>query len=319
MTDEREELASGTEAGNGGTSDAFGEDTETATATAVAPRPRERKVDLRLARLHLRMGSHELARAELESLAGWGELDDDSLLDLAEARWRTGDLEGAGDAARAYLATGREDVLGLVIAAEAIAAMGRPGEARRLAGRALERAEVPLDRLFAGMPRSAVWPHDPSDPGEQAGTLFGDGTAHARGGAATAAHRHAGIPGPETGLGLWESHRHDLHTVSTSIDAPAELEAGRELLAAGDFDRAAIRLAVALRASPVLAPAVLDAIPAEPNPALQVVRGDAFRSLGHDSDAQRAYALALAGLSEDERSGEVGEGSNGHEAPPDAP
>src|SRR5438045_2795027 len=168
----------GPAAGEGGTTTADG-------GVATATRTRERRVDLRLARLHLRMGSFELARAELESLAGWGELDDDSLLDLAEARWRTGDLEGAGDAARAYLATGREDVLGLVIAAEAIAAMGRPGEARRLAAQALERSELPLDRLFAGMPRSAVWPHDPSDPGEQAGTLFGDGTAHARGGDAT--------------------------------------------------------------------------------------------------------------------------------------
>jgi tetratricopeptide (TPR) repeat protein len=262
------------------------------------------------------MGSHELARAELESLAGWGELDDESLLDLAEARWRTGDLEGAGDAARAYLATGREDVLGLVIAAEAIAAMGRPGEARRLAGQALERSEVSLDRVFAGMPRSAVWPHDPSDPGEHAGTLFGGSGSQARVGGATTGHRHTGTPSPETGLALWEGHRYEVHQVSATIDAPAELEAGRELLAAGDFDRAAIRLAVALRASPVLAPAVLDAIPSDPNAALQLVRGDAFRSLGHDSDAQRAWASALAALSQEDGNGG---GPVRHDAEPETP
>ncbi|MFN8631135.1 MAG: hypothetical protein U0838_12715 [Chloroflexota bacterium] len=42
---------------------------------------------------------HALARAELEALAGRGRLDDAALLDLAEVRWRTGDLGGAGDAA----------------------------------------------------------------------------------------------------------------------------------------------------------------------------------------------------------------------------
>jgi tetratricopeptide (TPR) repeat protein len=245
------------------------------------------------------MGAYELARAELESLAGWGELDDESLLDLAEARWRTGDLEGAGDAARAYLATGREDVLGLVIAAEAIAAMGRPGEARRLAGQALERSEIPLDRLFAGMPRSGIWPHDPGDPGEHAGTLFGGSGGQADGAGGGATHRHTGVPTPETGLGLWEGHHHEMHPIPAVVDAPAELDAARRLLDAGDLDQATIRLAVVLRSNPALAPAVLDAIPADPSPGLQLVRGDAFRLLGHDSDAQRAYASALAAVSRD--------------------
>ena len=45
-----------------------------------------------------------------------------------------------------------DDILGLVIAAEAQAALGRPGEARRLAGRALDAADGSLDPLFAGMP-----------------------------------------------------------------------------------------------------------------------------------------------------------------------
>src|SRR5262245_18627762 len=118
----------------------------------------ERPVGLRLARVHLRMGSLVLARAELEAYAGRGELDDDAVVDLAEARWRTGDLAGAGEVATAALATGHADPIALVIAAEATAALGRPGEARRLAGRALEAVHGSLDPLFAGMPRSTIWP-----------------------------------------------------------------------------------------------------------------------------------------------------------------
>ena len=83
--------------------------------------PPQRQVDLRLAALHLRTGSFALARAELETMAGSGTLDDDGLLDLAEVRWRTGDLPGAGEAAAAFLTSGRESVLALVIAAEATA------------------------------------------------------------------------------------------------------------------------------------------------------------------------------------------------------
>ena len=120
---------------------------------------------LRLARVHLRLGSLALARAELEALSGRALLDDDGLLDLAEARWRTGDLAGAGDAAIALVDRGREDVIALVIAAEAIAAAGRPTEARRLANRAIEATGEPLDALFAGMPRSAIWPVEDTGDG----------------------------------------------------------------------------------------------------------------------------------------------------------
>ncbi|MDP9482523.1 MAG: hypothetical protein M3P84_04785, partial [Chloroflexota bacterium] len=109
----------------------------------------ERTADQRLATLHLRTGSLSLARAELETMAGDGVLDDEALIDLAEVRWRTGDLPGAGEAADAYLEAGHETTLGLVIAAEAQAALGRPSEARRLADRAIERADRSLDGVFA--------------------------------------------------------------------------------------------------------------------------------------------------------------------------
>ena len=148
------------------------------TPTAAGPEPADpvapRSVDLVLARTHLRLGSLGLARTELETLAGRGALDDDATRDLAEARWRTGDIGGAGEAAAAWLEQQPDDILGLVIAAEAQAALGRPAEARRLAGRAMEAADGSLDPVFAGMQRSAIWPVEPGTSVGQTGVLFDD-------------------------------------------------------------------------------------------------------------------------------------------------
>jgi hypothetical protein len=111
----------------------------------------------RLARIHLRTGSLALARAELETLAGRNQLDTAGRLDLAEARWRTGDLPGAGEAASAYLAANGEEVLGFVIAAEAAAMVKRIAEARHYVEQAMERYVSDLDPVFAGIARRAVW------------------------------------------------------------------------------------------------------------------------------------------------------------------
>lgn len=140
---------------------------------APLPAPADRPVELRLASLHLRTGVFALARAELETSAGRGELDDAALLDLAEVRWRTDDVTGAGEAAAAYFATGREDTLALVIATEATASLGRSTEARRLATRALARGDVALDSIFLGIRPSSYWPAVGAITGEPAGTLFG--------------------------------------------------------------------------------------------------------------------------------------------------
>jgi len=99
-----------------------------------------------------------MARAELEALAAREQLDTAAHLDLAEARWRTGDLQGAGEATAAYLADGGGAALGFVIAAEAFAMANRHAEAREHAARALERHLSDLDPVFAGMPRRASWP-----------------------------------------------------------------------------------------------------------------------------------------------------------------
>ncbi|MEA2607945.1 MAG: hypothetical protein QOJ75_188, partial [Chloroflexota bacterium] len=88
--------------------------------------PPHRPIDLALARTHLRLGSLALARAELETLAGAGGLDEEGRVDLAEAFWRTGDLARAGEVATEALATLGDDPVALVIAAEAASALGRP-------------------------------------------------------------------------------------------------------------------------------------------------------------------------------------------------
>jgi hypothetical protein len=252
----------------------------------VFPLDAARDPALRAARIHLRTGSFALARAELESLAGSAGLDDDGLLDLAEVRWRTGDLSGAGEAANAFLGTGQETAIALTIAAEATIALGRPSEARRLVGRALQLADGSLDTLFAGMPRSPIWPRDAGTTSEQVGTLFPS----------------EGSPGAlrqlETGPGLWD--RHAGHAVpAVGLADPAELlEDGRLALAAGDTRGAAVRFALVVRGAPALAPAILDALSGAGGPVVELVRGDAYRAAGHEADAMRAYAAAAAALAD---------------------
>jgi hypothetical protein len=116
-----------------------------------------RSVDGRLARLHLKGGLIPLARAELETMAGQVTLDLEALADLAEARWRSGDLLGAGEAAQAHLSRGGDEVTALVVAVEALTAQGRTIDARRLAAQVLERTGGELDGIFGGQPRAHLW------------------------------------------------------------------------------------------------------------------------------------------------------------------
>src|SRR4029079_16431916 len=136
-----------------------------ATATQRSP-------DLVLARLHLRLGSLSLARAELETLAGKDMLDAEGVVDLAEVRWRTGDIVGAGEAAALVIDDDEGPVLALIVAAEAAAARGRPSEARRLAAKVLAISDGLIDAIFAGLPRAARGPPDPAAPAPSPTTMF---------------------------------------------------------------------------------------------------------------------------------------------------
>jgi hypothetical protein len=287
-----------------------------------------RDPDLVLARLHLRLGSLALARAELETLAGRDALDEDGLLDLAEARWRTGDITGAGEAAVAALDEEEGPLLALVVAAEAAAARGRPTEARRLADKAMEAAAGSIDALFAGMPRSAVWPPDAAAPPPSPTTMFDPprratspvhrhprphetGTPTAAAAAVALAHDAAVAPGDVDAatIGLWEAAAGAGPGVAPGVaagiaavgaavdddDLPTGEEAfdlGRAALEANDPGEAAVRLGLALRVAPTLAPAVLDLISRRTERPLAMVRGDAYRLVGREIEARRAYVDA---------------------------
>ena len=269
------------------------------TMTRAGPPP-ARTVELILARTHLRLGSLALARVELETLAGLGRLDTGGLVDLAEVRWRTGDLLGAGEAAGAALRTAEDEPVALVIAAEAAAALGRPGEARRLAQRAMAFATASIDSVFAGMPRSGVWPGDSDEPPQSAPTLFDRPPEDAaQPGAvvpdAPSSPAPAAAPPPvPTTLGFWDDDTVDPGPAELP-DPALELEAGRSALVAGALPQAALRFGLALRLAPALAPAVLEATAGARDPVLMMVRGDAFRLAGAETDAREAYAVAASG------------------------
>jgi hypothetical protein len=292
-----------------------------------------------MARMHLRLGSLALARTELEIGAGLGALDVPGYVDLAEVRWRTGDLSGAGEAALVAIAAGEEAPVALAIAAEAASALGRPNEARRLATMAIERAAAPIDDLFAGMPRSAVWPADAAEPPPTAGTLFhhdpappGSRRAGDKDPSVAALRAHAlddgrAGSGAEQPPGFWDAEDGSgpgpARSTTHLPDPARELEAGRAALFAGSGEEAALRFGLALRLAPALAPAVLEATDGMSGATVNLVRGDAYRLVGLESEAQRAYAAAAWSGARDRRSGDpIGEttgpspdGSDGAAAP----
>src|SRR5262249_23538817 len=140
-------------------------------------------------------------------------------------------------------------------------------EARRLADKAVRAAGSQIDAIFAGMPRSGVWPADAAEPPPTAPTLFDREPE-------PAVSALAGIPGlherpverkpvapgraRRLTLGWWGAR--GAGPVGVAMPEPAaELEAGRDALVAGRIDEAALRFGIALRLAPALAPAVLEA------------------------------------------------------------
>jgi hypothetical protein len=83
----------------------------------------------------------------------------------------------------------------------------------------------------------------------------------------------------------------------------AELLArARVALEVGRPGQAAAALALALRAEAALAPTVLDLIAGRSEPVLALVRGDANRIVGHEAEALRDYATAVAAIDLERRS-----------------
>jgi hypothetical protein len=289
--------------------------TDRGPATADYPRTTlDRSADLILAGVHLRLGSLALARAELETMAGRDALDTEGILDLAEARWRTGDVEGAGEAAALVLDDEDGPLVALIVAAEAAAARGRPTEARRLAAKALAAADGSIDRVFAGMPRSQAWPPDPAAPPPAPTTMFdpphGRTSERTRHGKRQPPRSRPAAElrpvSPEAGaaampadgtIGLWGDEG-ETHAPTDAVlpSASEALDEGRAALESGDLLGASMQLALVLRLSTALAPAVLDLVADRSEPELAFVRGDAYRLVGRELDARRAYAR-IAGAS----------------------
>jgi hypothetical protein len=195
-----------------------------------------------------------------------------------------------------------------VIAAEAQAELGRPGEARRLAGKAMERAAGSLDPVFAGMRRSSAWPAESDSGVGPAGVLFDD--LHPLPVPRTAGHDrresdpqeladdepHAPLDPalPEEfshGPGLWDEADGQLSDAAPV--PPMELfHQARTALDEGHPDAAATGLLLALRSQPALAPAVLDLLAGRSEPILVLVRGDALAIVGRSAEAARDHATA---------------------------
>jgi hypothetical protein len=286
--------------------------------------PRDGRLpSLRVASLHLRMGQHALARAQLEAFAGRGLLDEQALLDLAEVRWRSGDLVGATEASAALLTRGHETLLALVIAAEGFAVTGRPTEARRLALRAVELAGAELESVFAGMPSSRIWP-DGSLP---ASTVRDGPDAPDR---VAAADELVGLAVPRTpdpelqqaptppAEGLDRELEPDLQpadappadddeqvapeaeadaTTKPASTADVAIAAAAAAMRSARIDQASLLFGLALRLDPASAAIVLIEIDAPAaDPRLALVEGDALQLLGRDAEARDAFSRASGSL-----------------------
>jgi hypothetical protein len=261
--------------------------------------------DIRIARVHLRLGQLTLARAELEDLLRREALDTNGLAALAEARWRTGEGDAAAEAAVAHLQAGGSDDVALCIAAEAAALDGRASDARELMDHLPTADAATLDAIFAGLPRRAPWPTAPverTDLGElrrEAANRIDAGgpipaidrapdrptardAAVATGAAPVVAAPRRPAPGAPRRI------RAQLDPLAELAQARAELETRP--------DSAFLRLALVLRHDPTLAPSVLDALHLRREPTAALLRGDAQRLLGRHLEAEAAYDAAAETL-----------------------
>lgn len=264
--------------------------------------------DIRIARVHLRLGELLLARAELEDLLRRDALDTSGMAALAEARWRTGDGDAAAEAAVAHLDAGGSDDVALCIAAEAAALGGRAADARELMDRLPAANGATLDAIFAGLPRRAPWPAAPVERNDldelrrEAGARA-DAGRHGTAGVGTAATGPVSAIRPKEAqpgaAGQAPPPRATAATGARRIKG--QLDPQVELLRAKDEletnpERAFLRLGLVLRHDPTRAPAVLEALRLRREPAAALLRGDAQRLLGRHLEAEAAFDAAAESL-----------------------
>lgn len=264
-------------------------------------------------------------------MAGAGTLDREALADLAEVRWRSGDLEGAVEAARAHQASGGGEPMAHLILAEDLHQRGHEHDAHQHAAVVIAQVGAAIDMLFAGEPRGDLWP--PADDGWMdrradspgcCGLLVGGGEVAAPDpgtwtavplGQATLVpstiqqERHAmGPAAPSFAPGRPMSSRPSptAAAVMSGRAAGDELQAAERAVAEGRIPAATERLAILLRQDQALAPVILTiasqtAAAMPPGSAglaaVHVLRGDAFRILGRETEADAAFAQARQALS----------------------
>lgn len=278
-----------------------------------------RAVDGRLARVHLRGGLLTLARASLEQMAGVGALDREALADLAEARWRSGDLEGAAEAAVAHLDAGGDEPIAHLIVAEESDRQGSIVDARRHAAVVRERVGAGLERLFAGEVRSTAWPMETPDWMDDGATAPGRWglLAGGREVADPEPGRWRLVPPPSSGApaprprsplpaAAASATQSTLDQLALGRAAGQELDAAEQELALGLVADAVDRLTLVLRFDPALAPVILtmaDRALLAPGDrqhgqvAIHLLRGDAYRGMGREIEAADAYQEAMRALS----------------------
>ncbi len=258
-----------------------------------------------MAALHLRMGSVQLARAELESLAARGVISGPAFADLAEARWRLGDLDRAAEAAAAYRAADGDRPIARLILAEAAAAAGRMEDAAEHVTALADMAAPDLAALFAGMPHRASWP-----------VLDGirlapnSGVAQVSGQGSEDAPLNASLleASPEGSIEVPRTRRRVTRRPPAEAfpEPPDLLAQAKEDMRSGDPERMASafdRLALTLRLDPSRASAVTELISRRTEAAALLVRGDAMRILGRALESEAAYAGAAKALAKEARRG----------------
>jgi hypothetical protein len=268
-------------------------------------------------------------------MAGAGTLDREALVDLAEARWRSGDVDGAAEAAEAHLAAGGTEPIAHVVAAEALDRRGHMIDARGHSSLVMERVGRGVERLFAGETRSSAWPSEApgvmdsgaSDPGRWGLLVGGSEVAdpdvdtwvlleppdamrddqQAQGvprNGKSFATRAGAPPGPVMLIPVGPGA-----SLSELVDAGRaeglELEVVEGQIARGELAGVAERLSLLLRMDRGLAPVILslaDRVIATKAPdasrlsALHLVRGDVYRSLGREAEATAAFQEAMRAL-----------------------
>jgi hypothetical protein len=122
----------------------------------------------------------------------------------------------------------------------------------------------------------------------------------------------------QRGPGLWDDEA--LATADAGPSDPMELfHQARTALDEGRPDAAAPGLLLALRASPALAPAVLDLLAGRSEPILVLVRGDALAIVGRTAEAARDHAAAAQDVTDttDTADGAAEAGEPGADQRPD--